>query len=131
MKYVDMKRFEKRRRDVRWHVGLLDIPTQLSPSSPVKSGWTPLGNVGECKDLTTQSTASMSENHADIMYGAAWMQSAVASRVAEDGDNIDPCQKLSTYLDSPLEPFRSLFDSAVIAWWKDHAVMYPTLAKMA
>lgn len=66
-----------------------------------------------------------------MLYGAAWMQSAVASRIAEDARGADPLQELQAYLKSPLEPFDTLSDAAVIKWWRDHKVVYPTLARMA
>lgn len=66
-----------------------------------------------------------------MLYGAAWMQSAVASRVAKEAQDPDPGRELHAYLTSPLEPFPSLPDAAVIKWWKDHSVIYPTLARMA
>lgn len=66
-----------------------------------------------------------------MLYGAAWMQSAVASCIAEEAQDSDPYRELQAYLTSPLEPFRSLLDVTVIKWWKDHSVVYPTLAKMA
>jgi hypothetical protein len=59
------------------------------------------------------------------------MESAIASRHAQDDDESDPYRELNTYLQAPLEPFRSLNDTDVINWWKDHAVVYPTLVKMA
>jgi hypothetical protein len=66
-----------------------------------------------------------------MLYGAAWMQSALASRLAEDADDDDPRKELRAYLESPLEPFRTLSDSGVIVWWRDHSVIYPTVSKMA
>jgi hypothetical protein len=66
-----------------------------------------------------------------MLYGAAWMQSAIASCVAKELQYTDPHHELQAYLTSPLEPFGSLSDIAIIKWWKDHCVVYPTLAKMA
>jgi hypothetical protein len=66
-----------------------------------------------------------------MLYSAAWMQSAVASRVAKEAQETDPHRELRAYLTSPLEPFPSLLDAAVIKWWKDHSIVYPTLARMA
>jgi hypothetical protein len=66
-----------------------------------------------------------------MMYGAAWMQSAVASRVAEDDKDDDPRRELNAYLNSPLEPFHSLTDTDILQWWKNHAIVYPTLVRMA
>jgi hypothetical protein len=66
-----------------------------------------------------------------MLYGAAWMQSAVASRVAEEAQDADPLRELQVYLTSALEPFSSMPDDAVIPWWKDHSVIYPTVARMA
>ena len=66
-----------------------------------------------------------------MLYGAAWMQLAVASRIAEEAQGTDPYYELQAYLKSPLEPFRCLADVAVIKWWGDHSVIYPTLARMA
>src|ERR1700677_4745449 len=59
------------------------------------------------------------------------MQSALASRLAEDTDDSVSRRELWAYLESALKPFRSLSDSRVIIWWRDHSVIYPTLAKMA
>jgi len=67
----------------------------------------------------------------NMLYGAAWMHSAVASRIAEEAQDTDPSRKLQAYLTSPLEPFRTLLDITVIKWWKDHSIIYPTLARMA
>jgi hypothetical protein len=72
--------------------------------------------VGECSDM---------------MYGAAWMQSAIASHQAQDNNDLDPYHELSAYIWSPLEPHESLPDLKVLTWWKDHAVVYPTLVKIA
>jgi hypothetical protein len=58
-------------------------------------------------------------------------QSAIASRVAEESQCTDTHCELQAYLMSPLEPFSSLSNIAIIKWWKDHHVVYPTLAKMA
>jgi len=71
------------------------------------------------------------EERPDMLYGAAWMHSAVASRVAEEAQDTDPSCELQAYLTSLLEPFRTLLDIAVIKWWKDHSIIYPTLARMA
>jgi hAT family C-terminal dimerisation region len=66
-----------------------------------------------------------------MLYGAAWMQSAVASRVTEEAQDADPYHELQAYLTSPLEPFKSLPETRVMKWWKDHSVVYPTLVRMA
>lgn len=66
-----------------------------------------------------------------MLYGAAWMQSAVASRIAEEAQGADPLHELEAYLKSPLEPYGTLSTSGVMTWWKDHSVIYPTLARMA
>jgi hypothetical protein len=66
-----------------------------------------------------------------MLYGTAWMQSAITSCVAKEAQDPDPCRELHAYLTSPLEPFPSLPDATVIKWWKDHSVIYPTLARMA
>jgi hypothetical protein len=65
------------------------------------------------------------------MYSQAWMQLTVASHIAEESRSNDPYHELNGYLKSPLEPFNSLPDVAVIQWWKDHSVIYPTVARMA
>jgi hAT family C-terminal dimerisation region len=66
-----------------------------------------------------------------MLYGAAWMQSAITSRIAQEAQDTDPFCELEGYLMSPLEPFCSLPDVAVIWWWKDHSIVYPTLTRMA
>jgi hAT family C-terminal dimerisation region len=66
-----------------------------------------------------------------MLYGAAWMQSAIASCIAQEAQDTDPFRELKGYLMSPLEPFRSLPNAAVIQWWKDHSIVYPTLTRMA
>jgi hypothetical protein len=66
-----------------------------------------------------------------MSFGAAWMREAVASRIAEEAQDADPYHELDAYLASPLEPFESLEEVGVIKWWKDHGVVYPTLARMA
>jgi hypothetical protein len=66
-----------------------------------------------------------------MLYGAAWMRSAVASHVAEEAQCTGPQHELQTYLSLSLEPHNSLKDPAVIKWWKDHEIVYPTLARMA
>jgi hypothetical protein len=71
------------------------------------------------------------EEYPDMLYGAAWMQSAVTSRIAQEAQDTDLFHELKGYLTSPLEPFRSLPDAAVIRWWKDHSIVYPTLTRMA
>jgi hypothetical protein len=81
-------------------------------------------------DLTL-ATLHVEEQPADMLYGSAWIQSAVASRVAEEAEGTDPRQELQTYLTAALEHHRVLADTAVIKWWKDHSVVYPTLARMA
>jgi hypothetical protein len=71
------------------------------------------------------------EEPTDMLYGSAWMRSAVASRIAEEAQDSDPLRELKGYLASPLEPFPTLPDTAVISWWRDHCVVYPTLGRMA
>lgn len=66
-----------------------------------------------------------------MMYGAAWMQLAVAGRVAEEAGVKDPFRELKAYLESPLKPFCSLANTAIIKWWGDHYTIYPTLSRMA
>jgi hypothetical protein len=66
-----------------------------------------------------------------MLYGTAWMQSAVASRIAEEAQDADPYNELEAYLTSPLEPWPTLPNAVLIKWWKDHSVVYPTLARMA
>ena len=65
------------------------------------------------------------------MYGAAWMQLAVASCVAEEAGDKDPHRELNRYLESLLEPFHSLSDAALFNWWRNHCVVHPTLVRMA
>lgn len=77
------------------------------------------------------SLTTCTEETSDMLYGADWMRSAVASRVAEEAQTTDPRKELRSYLDSPLEPHDSLKDPAVLKWWKDHQIVYPTLARMA
>ena len=66
-----------------------------------------------------------------MLYGAAWMQSAIASCVAEEAQDADPYHELQAYLTSPLEPFKSLPKTRVMKWWKDHSIIYPTLVRIA
>ena len=66
-----------------------------------------------------------------MLYGTAWMQSAMASRIAKEAQGTDLYYELQAYLKSPLEPFCCLADVVVIKWWGDHSVIYPTLARMA
>jgi hypothetical protein len=49
----------------------------------------------------------------------------------QEAQDTDPFHELEGYLTSLLEPFCSLPDVAVIRWWKDHSIVYPTLARMA
>ena len=71
------------------------------------------------------------KEHTNMLYGSAWMQSAVASRIAEEAQDTDPLRELQGYLASPLELFSNLADTAIISWWRDHSVIYPTLGRMA
>jgi hAT family C-terminal dimerisation region len=66
-----------------------------------------------------------------MLYGAAWMQSTIASCIAQEAQDTDLFCELQGYLTLPLEPFHSLPDAAVIQWWKDHSIIYPTLTRMA
>jgi hypothetical protein len=77
------------------------------------------------------SSTPTTETRSDLMYGAAWIQLAIASCLAKDDKEPDPYRQLNTYLDAPLEPHKILPDTKVIRWWKDHTVVYPTLVKMA
>ncbi len=86
-------------------------------------------------DLTTPNPTPIAlapvEEYSNMLYGAEWMQSAVASHIAKEANNTDPYQKLQAYLTSPLKPFRGLPNVMVIKWWKDHSIIYPILARMA
>lgn len=71
------------------------------------------------------------EEQHNMSYGTAWMQSALESRLAEESNGVEPRRELKAFLEAPLVPFRALTDAGVIRWWKDHSIMYPTLARMA
>ena len=49
----------------------------------------------------------------------------------EEVQHTDPCHELQSYLSSLWELWCNLSEIAVIKWWKDHGIVYPTLARMA
>ena len=49
----------------------------------------------------------------------------------EEVQHTDPCHELQSYLSLPQESWHNLSEIAVIKWWKDHGIVYPTLARMA
>ena len=71
------------------------------------------------------------EEQPDMLYGTAWMQLAITSCITEEAQDAVPYNELEVYLTSPLKPWPTLPNAALIKWWKDHSVVYPTLARMA
>jgi len=67
-----------------------------------------------------------------MLYGTAWMQSALESQLAKEAMGVKPHCKLKAFLEALLVPFWALTNIGVIMWWWwDHNIMYPTLARMA
>ena len=77
----------------------------------------------------TPLSSTPAEDYFNMLYGAAWMHSAIATCVNEEAQHTDPHHELQTYLTSLLEPLCNLPDIVVLKWWKDHSILYPTLVR--
>ena len=79
----------------------------------------------------TPTTLTPVGEYPGMLYGAAWLHTSVAASGDKEAQHTDPHHELQAYLASPWEPWRNLSEIAVIKWWKEHSIVYPTLARMA